>query len=72
MADNRKSKVLEIWNGLSKDQQNAILTNVFCHQCRLTTIKDYSIEKSGPDIVLRGKCSKCNGPVARLVENPNF
>ena len=72
IGQNSKANALEIWSRLSKDQRNAILTNVFCHQCKLTSIKDYLIEKSGPDIVLRGKCSKCNGPVARLVENPNF
>lgn len=72
MAQNSRSKVLEIWNRLSKDHQNVILANVFCYQCKMTTIKDYSIERSGLDIVLRGRCSKCNGPVARLVENPNI
>ena len=71
MAQSSKSKALEIWNKLSKDQQNAILANVICRQCKLSTIKDYSIEKMGPDIVLKGRCSKCNGLVARLVENQN-
>jgi hypothetical protein len=72
MAQSSKSKALEFWERFSKDRQNAILANVFCRQCKLTTIKDYSIERIGPDIVLRGRCSKCNGPVARLVENPNI
>ena len=52
MAKNSKSKDLEIWNRLPKDLQNAILANVFCHQCNLITIIDYSIESSGSDIVL--------------------
>jgi len=72
MAQNSKSKALEIWNRLSKDRQNAILANVFCRKCKITTIRDYSVGRNGPDIILRGKCSKCNGPVARLVENPNI
>jgi hypothetical protein len=72
MAQSSKSKALEFRKRFSKDRQNAILANVFCRQCKLTTIEDYSIERIGPDIVLRGRCSKCNGPVARLVENPDI
>jgi hypothetical protein len=71
-AQTSKSKALEFWKRFSKDRQNAILANGFCRQCKLTTIKDYSIKRIGPDILLRGRCSKCNGPVARLVENPDI
>ena len=72
MAKPGKSKALEMWNQVPKDQQEAILASAFCRQCKMTTIKDFSVEKSGPDIVLKGKCAKCNGPVARLVENPDY
>ena len=56
------------WNTISKSNQQKLLANVLCGKCAITTIVDYSIENSQNDIVLRGKCAKCGGNVARVVE----
>lgn len=56
------------WNMISAAIQKKLLDNVFCHKCEVTTIVDYTIENAGSDIVLQGKCAKCGGKVARLIE----
>ena len=57
-----------IWGKISDENQKKLINNVFCVKCKLTTIVDYAIENSGLDIVLRGKCAKCGGKVARVIE----
>ena len=59
------------WNRLPEEIRSKLLANVFCSQCHLTEIIDYVIEDNSQGILLRGKCAKCNGNVARLVEDPN-
>ena len=56
------------WNTISKSNQAKLLNNVFCGKCGVTTIVEYTIENSQSDIVLQGKCTKCGGKVARVVE----
>ena len=70
MANNVEA--LRKWNKLDKMTQEKILTNVYCINCQITTIIDYEVTSSKPDIVLKGKCKKCNHTVARLVENEWF
>ena len=56
------------WGKISEAYQKMLLDNVFCGKCKMTTIVDYTIENNGSDIVLRGKCAKCGGNVARVIE----
>ena len=57
------------WAKRSREEQNIILTNVFCSNCHVTTIVDYTIEPDDYGILLKGKCKTCGKEVARLVEN---
>jgi hypothetical protein len=66
MANN--AEALRKWNMLDKVTQNKLLENVYCKNCSITTIVDYVVTSSKPDIVLKGKCQKCKGDVARLIE----
>jgi hypothetical protein len=34
----------------------------------LTTIVDYTVEEEEYGLILKGKCKKCGGPVARVIE----
>jgi ribosomal protein S27E len=61
---------LRKWSKLNKTLQNKILTNVWCGNCgNATTIVDYDIHDDSLGFVLRGKCKKCGGKVARFVED---
>lgn len=64
----KENEAFQIWDLISSKNQKLILNNVFCHECGLTRVIDYSMEKIGNDIVIRGKCSKCGNLVARHVE----
>jgi hypothetical protein len=70
MADNKEA--LRRWGKLNRSTQNMLLENVFCLNCKVTTIIDYKIIMDKPDIVLKGKCKKCGRDVARLVESEWF
>lgn len=73
MAQKTSFKALQIWNLIPENIRSTILSNVYCVNCKdMTTIIDYSIEESKPGIVLRGKCTVCNGEVARIIENSNL
>ena len=56
------------WGKIDTAIQKKLLANVFCGKCGITTMGDYVIETAGPDIVLQGKCAKCGGKAARLIE----
>lgn len=58
----------EKWKKIEKENQDLILTTVFCRKCGMTTITDYTIENDLSDMVLRGKCARCGGKVARFIE----
>ena len=62
-------EALCVWDKLDNKTQFELLENVFCRKCGVTTIVDYDITLSKPDIILKGKCKKCNGNVARLIES---
>lgn len=53
----------------SKDIQEKLLDNVFCGKCGVTTIVDNSMTDDQYGILLQGKCKKCGGAVARLIED---
>ena len=56
------------WGKISAANQKMLLANAFCGKCGITTMIDYTIEAADPDIVLQGKCAKCGGKAARLIE----
>lgn len=49
--------------------QKHIIDNVFCGNCTVSTIVDYSIENDKYGVLLKGKCKKCGRDIARLVED---
>ena len=57
------------WSKITSDGQKIIINNVFCQKCGLTTIKDYALHNDRYGFVLKGKCQKCGGKVARFVED---
>jgi len=62
-------KAAQKWNKIPKDIQEKLLDNVFCGKCGITTIIDYSMTNDQYGILLQGKCKKCGGVVARLIED---
>jgi len=67
MASNKEA--LRKWSNLDKATQEALLANVFCVKCAVTTIVDYEIVPDKYGIVLKGKCKKCGHDVRRLIED---
>ena len=63
-----KKTITDKWNSLGEIVQSKILDNVFCLNCKVTTIVDYNVTSDKNDILLKGKCKKCGRDVARLVE----
>lgn len=58
----------EKWNSIEKENQDKLLNNVWCNNCKCTKIIDYKIYSNKCGIILRGKCAKCDGEVARVIE----
>lgn len=57
------------WAKIPPHIQDLIIHNVFCAVCGETTIIDYSLHNDKFGVLLKGKCKKCGGDVARLVED---
>ncbi|BCN31675.1 nucleoside triphosphate pyrophosphohydrolase [Anaeromicropila herbilytica] len=64
-------KALKKWSALPDDWKETLINNVFCRHCGVTTIVNYAIVDDKNGIVLQGKCAKCDGAVARFVEDMN-
>ncbi len=62
-------KAAQEWKKIPKQTQELIVNNVHCPACGLTTIVDYSMQNDKFGLLLEGKCKKCGGPVARLLED---
>jgi len=57
------------WYEIPKGIRKKILDSVFCSKCFVTTIVDYDITLAeGGSVLLEGKCKKCGGDVARVVD----
>jgi hypothetical protein len=69
MTQIKINKAEKKWNQISEVLRVKLLSNVFCPKCSVTEIKDYVFEENKHGVLLKGKCSKCNGNVARLVED---
>ena len=57
------------WSKIPKQVQEHLLNNVFCSACGVTTIVEYSMHNDKFGVLLKRKCKKCGGSVARLVED---
>lgn len=62
-------KAIKKWNQIPIEMQNKLIDNVFCGKCGVTTITDYAMTNDKYGVLLEGKCKKCDGPVARLIED---
>ena len=62
-------KAMQKWSKIPKHIEKKLLDNVFCSTCGTTTIVDYSMHDDKAGILLEGKCKKCHGEVARLIED---
>lgn len=60
---------LQKWSKIPKDVQKRIIDNIYCSNCSVTTIVDYTMSDDEFGIVINGKCKKCGKDVARLIEN---
>jgi hypothetical protein len=57
------------WDALAEHIQAALLGKVWCGQCGgTTTMVDFKGHIEQGDLILRGRCARCGGPVATLVE----
>ena len=59
-----------IWRAIPGDAQLKILNTVWCARCRnMTGITNITAKVGSGVLVLTGKCSRCSGNVARVIEN---
>jgi len=62
-------KSMKKFNEIPDDVKSKILSNVYCSHCKDTVkIVDFEAKMDGEDLILTGKCEKCSGNVARLIE----
>lgn len=62
-------KALQAFNQIPGDMKSKILSNVYCAHCNDTVqIVDFTAKMEKGDLVLKGRCGKCNHKVARLIE----
>lgn len=58
-----------LWASVWPEARELVLAKVWCGSCRRSVqIVDYTGEEKKGDVVLRGKCAVCGGPVCRVVE----
>ena len=63
-------KARNIWRVIPGDAQLKILNSVWCTHCRnMTGIANITAKVDSGMLVLLGKCSRCGGDVARVIEN---
>ena len=63
-------KAKKIWEAIPGIIQFKILNNVWCVHCRKeSSIGNLNGKIESGMLVLRGTCTKCNGEVARVIEN---
>lgn len=57
------------WMSLPSSTRKKLEENVFCGNCGgATTIVDYQVESVDYQIILKGRCKKCDGKVARVID----
>ncbi len=64
------SQAKEIWDAIPGDFQMKLLNNVWCRTCSDTTgIGSVSGKVEKGMLILKGICTRCGHPVARVIEN---
>jgi hypothetical protein len=64
-----RSRAIEAWQRIEPGIRLRLLNNVWCASCSSgTSMALDSASVSGDDLVLQGRCTKCGGDVARVVE----
>ena len=59
-----------LWDTVPPFYKTQILNNVWCSHCsKVTTIVHFTGKVERGDLILEGKCERCGGQVARLIEN---
>jgi hypothetical protein len=61
-------KAAKKWAKFPKDIQELFINNVYCSNCGVTTITQYTLNDNKLGVLLKGKCKKCGNNVARVVE----
>ena len=57
------------WESIPAEIRQRLLANVWCGHCRHeVTISNFTGTVKRGDLLLVGKCSECNGDVARVIE----
>jgi len=60
----------KLWAKIASNVRVKILNKVWCGRCRdEVTILNLSGKVVSGDLVLEGRCDRCGGPVARLIES---
>jgi hypothetical protein len=60
----------KLWAAIPSDIRKSLLSNVWCSHCRHeVTITSFSGAVKSGDLLLVGKCSECQGDVARVIES---
>ena len=57
------------WGRIPEEIRRALLDNVWCGKCGVTTIAHFRGTIEGGDLLLRGFCSRCGAEVARHIES---
>jgi hypothetical protein len=59
----------KLWAAIPADTRKQLLSNVWCGKCQHeVTITNFSGAVKAGDLLLVGKCSICQGDVARVIE----
>ena len=59
----------KIWEAISPEIRMKLLNNVWCGRCgKMTGIGKIDARVDRGDLILKGICTRCGGPVARLIE----
>lgn len=60
----------KLWAAIPADTRKQLISNVWCGKCRHeVTIANFSGAVKAGDLLLVGKCSECQGDVARVIES---
>jgi hypothetical protein len=60
----------KLWKAIPADIKKLLLANVWCGQCSdATIITNFTGVVRKGDLLLVGKCARCHGDVARLIES---
>ena len=61
----------KFWDAIPPVGRRLLLDNVFCCACRgAVTIVDIDGKMVGNSLLLHGRCNRCGGEVARVIEGP--